>query len=228
MREAWEGNAEAWIAWARTPGLSRQFWLFHLPRFLEVLTPPGELTLDLGCGEGRLGRELARRGHRVVGVDVAPALALAAARHEEGFPTAAGDAAALPFAAGCTDLVVSMMAMQNVEDLDSALAEVARVLRPSGRFVFAILHPFKVASDFGAPYFAPFTYRGGGARDGLKVELATGYRPLSAYFTATRQAGLLVESLHEPTPPEEALRQFPAMERCLQVPCIAIVDAVKP
>lgn len=74
MREAWEANAEEWILWARSPKHSHPFWRFHLPRFVEVLPPPGRLTLDIGCGEGRLGRELSRRGHCVFGLDGAPAL----------------------------------------------------------------------------------------------------------------------------------------------------------
>ena len=227
MRDEWQANAEAWIQWARTPGLSRQVWMFHLPSFLAVVPGPGALTLDIGCGEGRVGRELARRGHHVIGLDGAPALARAALTHEDGFPAVAADAAALPFADDCCDLAVSVMALQNVDDLDSAVSEAGRVLQPGGRFVFAILHPYKVASDFGAPYFEPFTYRAGGARDGLQVELATGYRPMSAYFAAVQRAGLLVEAMHEPVPDPEVVAAFPAMERCRRVPCIAIISALK-
>jgi SAM-dependent methyltransferase len=228
MREAWESNAEAWIAWARSPALSRQFWLFHLPRFLEVVPAPGRLTLDLGCGEGRLGRELAHRGHRVVGVDGAPALARAAVSHEHGFAAAAGDATALPFSDGCADLVVSMMTLQNVQNLDLAFSEAARVLDHGGNLVFAVLHPFKVASDFGTQYFEPFSYRASAEREGLQVELPTGYHPLSAYFEAMEQAGLLVYSLHEPVPDADVVRSHPAMAWCLKVPCMLIIGARRP
>ncbi|TMA36985.1 MAG: methyltransferase domain-containing protein [Deltaproteobacteria bacterium] len=43
-------------------------------QFLALLPPPRRLTLDLGCGEGRLSRDLETRGHRVVGVDGSPTL----------------------------------------------------------------------------------------------------------------------------------------------------------
>jgi SAM-dependent methyltransferase len=227
LREAWEANAEAWIEWARSPKHSHPFWRFHMPRFLEALPPPGRLTLDVGCGEGRLGRELIRIGHRVLGVDGSPALARAAVAYNGGFPAVAGDAAELPFRSGCADQVVSMMALQNIGRLEDAVAEVARVLEPGGHFSYAILHPFKVASEIGAPYFDPFTYRAGATHDGLQVELPTGYRPLSAYFSALERAGLLVEMVSEPQPDEEYVSDHPAMARCLQVPCVLMVRAVK-
>ena len=162
-----------------------------------------------------------------MGLDVAPALARAASAHAEGFIAVGGDAAALPFRDGCTDLVVSMMAMQNVDRMAEAVAEVARVLEPGGRFAYAILHPFKVASDFGAPYFEPFSYRGEANRDGLHVELPTGYRPLSAYFASMERAGLLVESLTEPVPDDEFIEANPSLARCLQVPCMLIITALR-
>lgn len=228
MREAWQANAEEWILWARSPKHSHPFWRFHLPRFVEVLPPPGRLTLDIGCGEGRLGRELSRRGHRVFGLDGAPALARAAAAHSDGFPAVAGDAAALPFRSGSADLVVSMMALQNVERMEEAVSEVARVLAPGGCFSYAILHPFKQASDLGAPsYFDPVSYQVGATRDGLHVELPTGYRPLAAYFSAMEHAGLLVETLREPLPDAEYVRDHPGMARCLQVPCMLIVRTIR-
>ena len=68
MRDAWERNAEMWLAWARTP-MHDSYWNFHRDQFLTLLPEPGTLTVDIGAGEGRLSRELARRGHVVVAVD---------------------------------------------------------------------------------------------------------------------------------------------------------------
>ena len=47
-------------------------------RFMDALLAPGSRVLDAGCGTGRLGAELARRGHQVVGVDIDPVLVAAA------------------------------------------------------------------------------------------------------------------------------------------------------
>src|SRR5262245_61773182 len=58
LRDAWDEQAENWVAWARTLGHDHFYWRFNLPRFLELVPPPGRLTVDLGSGEGRLGRRL--------------------------------------------------------------------------------------------------------------------------------------------------------------------------
>jgi len=55
-------------------------------RLVDALVPPGARVLDAGCGPGRLGGELHRRGHTVVGVDVDPAL-IAAAEEDHPGPT---------------------------------------------------------------------------------------------------------------------------------------------
>lgn len=53
LRQAWERHAPEWIAWARTPGHD-SYWKFHRESFLPLVPGPGRLTVDLGCGEGRV------------------------------------------------------------------------------------------------------------------------------------------------------------------------------
>ncbi len=93
LREVWDAQAAEWGRFVRTPGHDHWYERVNLPRFLELMPPPGRATLDLGCGEGRVGPELAVRGHRVVGVDSSPRM-VELARHE----AVVADAAALPFA----------------------------------------------------------------------------------------------------------------------------------
>jgi ubiquinone/menaquinone biosynthesis C-methylase UbiE len=69
--------------------------------FLELLPAPGRLTVDVGCGEGRLARDLATRGHRVTGVDASPTLLRAASRADVAGDYVFADAAALPFDDEC-------------------------------------------------------------------------------------------------------------------------------
>lgn len=83
VTDHWREVARQWVAWARTPGHDVFFWDYNLPVLLDLLPQPGLLTVDLGCGEGRLGRELTARGHRVVGVDASAVLASAAATHPQ-------------------------------------------------------------------------------------------------------------------------------------------------
>jgi ubiquinone/menaquinone biosynthesis C-methylase UbiE len=110
LRDVWDEQAEAWARFARTPGHDRAHALLNFPPFLELLPAPGRATLDLGCGEGRVGAELAQRGHHVVGVDSSPRMIeLAGELHE----AVVADAAALPFEDGSFDLVIAYMSLMN-------------------------------------------------------------------------------------------------------------------
>ena len=94
-------------------------------------------ALDVGCGTGFLSLELAGRGHRVTGIDFAPAmLALAKAKAAEAgaairFEEA--DAEALPFAPASFDLVITRHVLWTLPHPEAAIDEWIRVLRPGGR-----------------------------------------------------------------------------------------------
>ncbi|AFC45407.1 MULTISPECIES: class I SAM-dependent methyltransferase [Mycobacterium] len=64
-------------------------------RFVDAMAPRGARILDAGCGPGRLGGYLAGAGHRVVGVDVDPALIAAAEQDHPGPRWLVGDLAEL-------------------------------------------------------------------------------------------------------------------------------------
>jgi SAM-dependent methyltransferase len=99
---------------------------------------PGERVLDAGCGTGALLRALLERQPSAVvtGLDASDAmLARARAVVPARVPLLAGDVAALPFADGCFELVVSSSSFHYWEDKPAALAELRRVLVPGGRLV---------------------------------------------------------------------------------------------
>ena len=94
-------------------------------------------VLDAGSGTGFLSLELASRGHRVTGIDFAPAM-LAEARRKAAEQGAAisfeeADAEQLPFAPGSFDLVVSRHVLWTLPHPQAAIDEWKRVLRPGGR-----------------------------------------------------------------------------------------------
>lgn len=101
---------------------------------------PGERALDIATGPGHTAFRIAAGGATVVAFDIAPGM-LATARElarERGLADirfVRGDVAALPLAAGTFDLVTCRIAPHHFPDVPGFLAEVARVLRPSGRFV---------------------------------------------------------------------------------------------
>ena len=93
------------------------------------------LLVDLGCGAGLLAPHVA--GYRHVGVDVtASALARAA---ERGVLPVRGDVTAVPLRSGCADVVAAGEILEHVTDLDAAVDEACRLLRPGGLLVIDTL-----------------------------------------------------------------------------------------
>jgi SAM-dependent methyltransferase len=238
LRDEWEKQAQNWIRFASTPGHDVTFWRFGLPRFLELLPRPGRLTVDIGCGEGRLPRLLRERGYAVVGVDASPSLVRRAAELGPKRYIAA-DAARLPIRDSCADLVTAYMSLTDIEDMEGAVSDVARVLVPRGRFCFAILHPITTAGAYteraaDAPFVIDGSYLDARRlvyhtdRDGIPMTFHGLHRPLSAYTDAMTSAGLLVETLQEPPIDDTFVDEDRSEIRWRRLPLCLFVSAVKP
>lgn len=107
---------------------------------LALLPDVRELTvLDAGCGSGRYLRVLGERGANAIGMDLSPAM-LELAR-ETTTRIARADLRALPFDAMSFDLVVCGLALGDLAEIELALTEIARVLRPGGRVIYSVVHP---------------------------------------------------------------------------------------
>jgi SAM-dependent methyltransferase len=225
LREAWDGEADDWIRFSGKPDVFA--WLFNLPAFLELVPRPGSITLDIGCGEGRVARELIGRGHAVKGVDGSATLVEAARRGDPPVDAVEADAASLPFEDASVDLAVSFMALQSIDDMDGAVLEAARVLVPGGQLCFAVVHPMNSAQLVDG-YFQEHQLAIEHERDGVGIVLHDKHRPLAAYFGALAAAGFVVEQIREPIPGPELLAVRPEAERWTRTPCFLHVLARRP
>jgi len=207
LRDAWEAEAENWVAWARRPGHD-SYWQFHRDRFLDLLPPPGGLLLDVGCGEGRLPRDLKARGYEVIGIDASPTLIAHATEADPGGDYRVADGAAVPLPDASVAIVTAFMTLHDIDDADGAVSEIARVLAPAGRACVAVVHPINSAGRFetrtpDAPfviresYFEDRRYVDRVERDGLEMTFSSVHRPLEALVAAFEAAGLLIERLVE-------------------------------
>lgn len=111
---------------------------------LELVGDVGNCrVLDVGCGDGEFALELARRGASVVGIDSSSEMIEAARRraktHEADIVFQQAEARQLPFPDGQFDVVTAITILCFVEDAEPVFREIARVIRPGGRFVIGEL-----------------------------------------------------------------------------------------
>lgn len=232
----WEEQAENWVRWARSPN-GDAFW-DYAPSFYSLLPPPHGWTLELGCGEGRVVRDLVQGGHRVVGLELSETLVRYAAEADARGCYVQGNASALPFSDGSFDLVVAYNSLMDIEDMPGAVLETARVLSPGGRLCISVTHPLNDAGTFvrregDAPFIIEGSYLGKRdfeatfERDGVEMIFSGWAYSFEDYFSAFEAAGLLTECLREPPAPDRAVEQDPAERRWQRVPLFAQIRALK-
>jgi len=106
-----------------------------VPFLRAAALQPGERLLDVACGTGIIARAAARAGCSVTGIDVAPDMIGVARATEPKIDWHVGDAQSLPFDDGTFDIVTCQMGLMFLDDRAQAIAEMRRVLAPSGRVV---------------------------------------------------------------------------------------------
>src|SRR5215475_2140002 len=178
----------------------------------------GRHVLDFACGHGRLSRELARRGARVVGIDIsAVLLEQARARESEeplGITYLRADATSPRLLDDERfDLITCHFGLSDIDDLRGAVANAARLLVPGGLLVFSIIHPCFPGWGDDAPsswppgesYFTERWWLAGNS--GIRGKVGSTHRMLSTYLNLLREHGLAVDRVLEPRPDPEWVRR---------------------
>ncbi|MGN2639222.1 class I SAM-dependent methyltransferase [Nocardia takedensis] len=182
----------------------------------------GRRILDAGCGSGPLTMALRERGAIVSGVDSSREM-LALARERLGSDTdlrVADLAAPLPFADNSFDDVVASLVLHYLRDWGPTLTEVRRVLKPGGRLLVSVDHPF-VAYGFQRlaglepDYSATYTWNFHWTMGEKTAPMSFWVRPLHAMTDAFTAAGFRVSVLSEPQPLPAARDLFPDEYRAL-------------
>lgn len=155
--------------------------------------PPGSMVLDLAAGTGQIGRELARRGHRVVSCDQSVDM-LAGGAHPGAVLVATAER--LPLADAVFDGVTFGYLLRYVDDTTGCLAEIARVVRPGGRVAMV---------EFGRPRGAPGILWKGYTRVVLPAAgaaISPGWRRVGRFL------GPSIEAFHKRLPPDRLVRNW--------------------
>lgn len=219
-----EEQAATWIAWARRP--LDAYW-FYRDAFFELLPAPCR-TLEVGCGEGRVTRDLRARGFAVTGLDAGSTLVEAARAEDPGGEYVVGEAESLPFEDASFDLVVAYNSLMDVDEMPRAVAEIGRVLTADGVLCACITHPMvdsgRWAEDDEAylidkPYLERNRFELTAERPGVPPLTFSGWTyPLEMYSRALEDAGLALEALREPAAPNAFVEANPAVARWQRLP----------
>jgi len=237
----WDVAAEGWVDFVRTGKDYYRDSLNNPTTFELIGSVKGKKVLDLACGEGYNTRILARKGANVIGVDRSKRLidlAETEDRKEQlGIRYHRTDANDLKGIPDCLfDLVTCFMALQDIEDYEGAVAEVARVLKQGGRFVFSIPHPcFEkmmvngVRVNAAEKYFEKIEYPIEWNMERLTKHFKTVsfHRTLTDYSLALVRSGLFISRLVEPRPTREAVRKHRGLRDELIRPHSIIFGSIK-
>ena len=198
-----------------------------VPLFLEVFQPsPGQILLDLGCGDGRMQHLVVARGAMVIGVDINIDLAGIAACSHPVFLHRLPDLACVRDAA--VDGAYVVLALEHFEDSQRFFAETARVTRPGGSLAAVINHPVYTAPHSGPvldPTDGELFWRFGDYLNPGRTRDPAGdqsvefiHRPIGTLLTQAATAGWSLEQVLEQGVGSRAASRDPILAKHGEIP----------
>lgn len=238
----WAADTADWWQREFTDGVDPEYTEQIIPIIVEQLTSATRAgrILDVGTGEGQVARALRAAGAEVIGIDPISAMIREAGERDRSMPVAQAGGASLPFADASFDAALACLVFEHIDDVDGAIADVARVLRPGGTFLFLLNHPLLQTPDSGwiddqiieppEQYWriGPYLIEQATVEEVQKdVFIRFIHRPLSRYLNALAEHGLLLHEMREPAPPEGFLAQAPQFRDAATVPRLLVLRLVK-
>lgn len=236
--DLWDKHADWWVE-GFTNGVDPEYEEQIIPLALEELAGRDHV-LDVGCGEGQIARALASQGSHVLGVDPTQKHIDIAISRGGGPVYQLGDATHLPVDDESQDAVVACLVFEHIDEVDKAINEVARVLKPGGQFSFFLNHPLLQTPGSGwiddfildppeqywriGPYLVETESIEEVEKD---VFIRFIHRPLSRYVNALLAAGLSIERMLEPSPPPGFIARAPEYALAHTIPRLLYLRAVK-
>jgi SAM-dependent methyltransferase len=224
----WSANADAWEAGYDERGDFNRKYCSD-PVLLSFLGDVGDQrVLDAGSGAAYLSRLLARRGARIVAVENARRFHDIALAHQERDPLQIefyrASISRMSFLEDASfDAAVANYVLIDVPDYEAAIAEIARVLKPGGRFVYTLSQR---TLEFRWHWPAPdsprredrtawmddnyFVRTAGYEQWGVLKPILSFHRPMRDYVAACQRSGLELRDIDEPELSEEGQRELPA------------------
>lgn len=175
----------------------------------------GKRILDAGCGAGALIAALRDRGAVVTGIDKSARMLELARRRlgDDADLQVAELGVPLPFPDETFDDVTACLVLHYLKDWGPALTEVRRVLKPGGRLIASVNHPFSenlwhLQARLEPDYFATYNYTVEWTAGGQSAVLRFWSRPLHAMTDAFTAAGFRISVISEPTPSPDTPREL--------------------
>ena len=234
----WDEHAQWWID-GFTDGADPEYVEQIIPLAVEELA--GRLKiLDLGCGDGQIARALAAQGSDVLGVDPTQLHIDVAIERGGGPQYLLGGATNIPADDESFDAVVACLVFEHIDQMDEAMTEVARVLKPRGQFSFFLNHPLLQTPGSGwiddhiidppeqywriGPYLVETESIEEVEKD---VYIRFIHRPLSRYVNALLANGMSLDRMVEPSPPAGFLARAPEYALAHTVPRLLYLRSTK-
>jgi ubiquinone/menaquinone biosynthesis C-methylase UbiE len=234
----WDEHAQWWID-GFTNGADPEYVEQIIPLAVEELA--GRLrVLDLGCGDGQIARALAAQGSDVLGVDPTQLHIDIAIERGGGPRYLLGGATDIPADDNSFDAVVACLVFEHIDQMDEAMTEVARVLKPQGQFSFFLNHPLLQTPGSGwiddhiidppeqywriGPYLVETESIEEVEKD---VYIRFIHRPLSRYVNTLIANGMTLERMVEPSPPPGFLARAPEYALAHTIPRLLYLRSTK-